>query len=69
MSMRQIKLAIARARRISDAKRRRDAIALLRILELGEKDVEAGRLIPAHEAFARLRRRLRQKPPAKRPKR
>jgi len=35
-----------------------EALALLKILALSKKSVEEGRVSPAREAFARIRRRL-----------
>jgi prevent-host-death family protein len=35
-----------------------EALALLKILMLSKKSVEEGRVRPAHEAFARIRKRL-----------
>ena len=39
--------------------RNQESLALLKLLALGTKDVEQGRLIPARRAFAGLRRRLK----------
>ncbi len=42
--------------------RNQESLALLKLLALGTKDVEQGRLIPARRAFAGLRRRLKNGP-------
>ena len=34
-----------------------ETLALLKILALGRRQVEAGRIVPAHEVFRRLRER------------
>ncbi|HEY1722695.1 MAG TPA: type II toxin-antitoxin system Phd/YefM family antitoxin [Magnetospirillaceae bacterium] len=38
-----------------------ETLALLKILALGEKDVAEGNLIPAREAFARIRKEIKGK--------
>ena len=37
----------------------KEALALLAILALAQADIDAGRVYPARESFARIRRRLK----------
>ena len=43
--------------RPSDPEKRLKALALLKLLELGDRQIEAGQVQPAADVFARLRRR------------
>ena len=44
---------------IDSYERTQDSLALLRILAISTKEIEAGRVRPAREALARIRRRVR----------
>lgn len=46
---------------VHEYERTQDTLALLRIIALAEKDIEAGRTVPADEAFEQVRRDLRAK--------
>ena len=45
---------------VKDYERLTEGIALLKILSMGEKSIREGRGIPAKDAFARLRTRIRE---------
>jgi prevent-host-death family protein len=46
---------------IGEYERTRESLALLKILALSRKDVEAGRVVPAAKAFRSMRERIRQR--------
>ena len=46
---------------VHEYERTQDTLALLRIISLAEKDVKAGRTIPADEAFDQVKRNLRER--------
>ena len=45
---------------VKDYERLTEGIALLKILSMGEKSIQEGRGIPAEEAFARIRARIKE---------
>jgi prevent-host-death family protein len=46
---------------ISEYERTQESLALLKILALGRKDLEIGRVRPADEAFAAVRDKIKQR--------
>jgi hypothetical protein len=52
----------------SDSYAEAETQALLKILELGERNIQQGKIIPAAEAMQRLRERLRLRTNAARPR-
>ncbi len=44
---------------IGEFERTRESLALLKILALGRKDLEAGRVVPAKKAFGNVREKIR----------
>lgn len=45
---------------VKDYERLTEGIALLKILSMGEKSIQEGKGIPAEEAFARIRARIKE---------
>jgi hypothetical protein len=45
---------------VKDYERLTEGIALLKILSMGEKSIQEGKGIPADEAFARIRARIKE---------
>ena len=45
---------------VKDYERLTEGIALLKILSMGEKSIQDGKGIPAEEAFARIRARIKE---------
>jgi prevent-host-death family protein len=46
---------------IAEFERTQESLALLKILALGRKDLEAGKVRPAEEAFAGIRAKIRER--------
>lgn len=46
---------------IGEFERTRESLALLKILALGRKDMEAGHVVPAAKAFGSVRKKIRQR--------
>ena len=46
---------------IGEFERTRESLALLKILALSRKDMEAGRVVPAAEAFGSIREKIRRR--------
>ena len=46
---------------IKSYEKTQETLALLRILEIGKREIEQGKYKPADEVFARLRRKIRSK--------
>ncbi len=46
---------------IGEFERTRESLALLKILALGRKDVEAGRVVPAAKAFGSVREKIQRR--------
>jgi len=46
---------------IGEFERNRESLALLKILALGRKDLEAGRVAPAEKAFGSIRENIRRR--------
>ena len=45
---------------VKDYERLTEGIALLKILSMGEKNIQEGKGVPAEEAFARIRARIKE---------
>ena len=45
---------------VKDYERLTEGIALLKILSMGEKSIQQGKGVPAEEAFARIRARIKE---------
>ncbi|MDL2317060.1 type II toxin-antitoxin system Phd/YefM family antitoxin [Desulfovibrio sp. OttesenSCG-928-A18] len=45
---------------VKDYERLTEGIALLKVLSMGEKSIQEGKGIPAEEAFARIRARIKE---------
>ena len=45
---------------VKDYERLTEGIALLKILSMGEKSIQEGKGVPAEEAFARIRSRIKE---------